>query len=63
MSRYSFNSYTDDSVYDEEGNTTIYTSFETDSLDTIVEKFYWFLKACGYDYVDEVTAGGASFRL
>lgn len=64
MARYTFDMNRDDS---EEGNgvdtTTLTVDFETENLYDLVEKFYWFLKAAGYSYVDEVKAGNCSFSL
>ena len=41
--------------YNEVSHTNLTVGFETDSLDRIVEEFYWFIKRSGFDYVTAVT--------
>jgi hypothetical protein len=59
--RYTFSvqRYNDDCA----SHSEVTETFETVRLDDIVEKFFWFLRAAGFTYVDEVRAGNRSFSL
>lgn len=61
---YTLSTYTDQSEDSDQGQadtTNITFNFETDNLDKIVEKFFWFLQAAGYSYVDEVNVNRGEF--
>lgn len=64
MSHYSFSMTRNDSDDDDFGadETRVNVTFDTeDSLSVLVEKFYWFLQAVGFSYINEVKAGDCSF--
>lgn len=48
---------------DEFENDTSFVShtIETDSLQDVTEKFFWFIRASGFTYVDHIKVGNCEF--
>lgn len=61
MTRYNFD-MNNDSGTEDGGFENVHYSFEAEDLNTIAEKFFWFLHAAGFSYVDSVKIGNVEFH-
>jgi hypothetical protein len=60
MAKYTF-VYEDD--FSETENTAVVSTVETDCLQTLTEKIFWFLQHAGYSYIEKIKIGSCEFKL